>query len=137
MKLLFLTLLLSSCYPVGMASEPKEEKKVVEYEARVTYYWPNNGGQVGTQTSTGAKATSGVTIAVDPKIIPYGSKVTIPKMGKTFIAQDTGGHVRSRKAALRYGENVIVVDVFCANKEEATRNIKNFPMVMKVLVEKK
>lgn len=39
-------------------------------------------------TATGTKATEGRTIGVDPKVIPYGSKVLIN--GKEYIAEDTG-----------------------------------------------
>jgi len=38
-------------------------------------------------TATGVKAKQGETIAVDTKVIPYGSKVKIK--GNTYIAQDT------------------------------------------------
>lgn len=43
----------------------------------------------GARTSTGRKATFGV-VAVNPKIIPYGTKLYIPGYG-TAIAGDTGG----------------------------------------------
>ena len=43
-------------------------------------------------TSTGTVPRWG-TIAVDPSVIPYGSRVYIPKYDKTFIAQDTGGGI--------------------------------------------
>lgn len=109
----------------------------VEYLARVTYYWPGNGGQVGNITSTGKPAVCGKTVAVDPKIIPYGSKVEIPKMGKTFIAKDTGSAVKKRTASKRLKRDNIVIDVFCANKAVADRRIKKYPMFMTVIVTKK
>lgn len=104
-----------------------------EMTARVTYYWSGAGGQVGAKTSTGAKAQSGKTLAVDPKVIPYGSKVFIPQMGKTYVAQDTGSAVVSKKASKG---KTIVVDVFCSSKSEADKYIKKFPMYMKVIVTK-
>lgn len=47
-------------------------------------------------TSTGQKPRWG-TIAVDPKVIPYGSKVYIPYFNKTFIANDCGGAIKGTK----------------------------------------
>lgn len=47
-------------------------------------------------TSTGQKPVWG-TIAVDPKVIPYGTKVYIPKFGRTFIANNTGGAIKGNK----------------------------------------
>lgn len=91
---------------------------------------------MGTITSTGAKAVCGKTIAVDPKIIPYGSRVIIPKMGKTFVSSDTGSSVVSRTAAKKLGRpDAIVIDVFCENKAVAMRRIKKFPLFMKIVVE--
>ncbi len=46
----------------------------------------------GRHTSTGSIATSGHTIAVDPRIIPYGSKVMIN--GVIYTAEDRGGGVK-------------------------------------------
>jgi 3D (Asp-Asp-Asp) domain-containing protein len=99
-----------------------------EYLARVTYYWD------GHQTSTGAKLTVNKTIAVDPKIIPYKSKVFIPKMGKTFVAQDTGSAVKSRTASRRLGKSNIVVDIYCKTKKEAESYIRKYPMFMEIKV---
>lgn len=42
-------------------------------------------------TATGAKLQEGVTIAVDPSVIPYGTQVVIN--GNTYTAQDCGGGV--------------------------------------------
>lgn len=46
----------------------------------------------GRRTSTGSIATSGHTIAVDPRVIPYGSKVMIN--GVIYTAEDRGGGVK-------------------------------------------
>lgn len=46
----------------------------------------------GRHTCTGAVAAAGHTIAVDPRIIPYGSKVMID--GVIYTAEDRGGAVR-------------------------------------------
>ena len=103
-----------------------------EYLARVTYYW---GDSI---TATGKKPICGKTLAVDPKIIPYGSSVTIPKMNRTFRASDTGAWIKSRLAARKLGRpDAIVVDVFCASKAVAMRRIKKYPLFMRVIVEKK
>lgn len=46
-------------------------------------------------TATGTKVTANRTIAVDPKVIPLGSKVMID--GKIYIAEDTGGHIKGNR----------------------------------------
>lgn len=46
-------------------------------------------------TATGTTATEGRTIAVNPKLIPYGSKVYIEGLG-WFVAEDTGGGLKSK-----------------------------------------
>ena len=64
----------------------------------------------GKRTSTGAIPTSNHTIAVDPRVIPYGSKVLIN--GVVYTAEDCGSGVKgkhidiyfdSHKAARNYG----------------------------------
>ena len=60
----------------------------------ITYYWPGED-RYGALTSTGIQATEGMTVAVDPAIIPYGSKIKID--GKVYIAQDCGGAIKGNK----------------------------------------
>lgn len=53
-----------------------------------------NDGDSST-TATGTVPTAGRTIAVDPKVIPYGSKVIIN--GHEYIAEDCGGAVKGNR----------------------------------------
>lgn len=47
-------------------------------------------------TATGTVPKWG-TIAVDPSVIPYGTKVYIPQFDKYFIAEDCGGAIKGNK----------------------------------------
>ena len=47
-------------------------------------------------TATGTVPKWG-TIAVDPNVIPYGTKVYIPQFGEYFIAEDCGGGIKGNK----------------------------------------
>lgn len=107
----------------------KKEQQYVEYHARVTYYWGDK------HTATGNKPKQGITLAVDPKVIPYGSKVEIPGIGSNFIAHDTGPAVVKKTAAKKMrNHKAIVVDVFCKNKHEAKKLIKKHPHFIKIKV---
>lgn len=65
-----------------------------EYVFKLTAYCPCSSCSEGwgRKTATGTTATEGRTIAVDPRIIPYGTKVMIN--GHTYIAEDCGGGVK-------------------------------------------
>ncbi len=53
-------------------------------------------GGYGANTATGTQCVEGRTIAVDPSVIPLGSKVYIEGFGD-FIAEDTGGAIKGNK----------------------------------------
>ena len=55
---------------------------------------PAEGGDM---TYLGTKCREGYTIAVDPKVIPLGTKVYIPQFGKVFVAEDTGSAIKGNK----------------------------------------
>ncbi|MEP7013942.1 MAG: 3D domain-containing protein [Verrucomicrobiota bacterium] len=93
------------------------EEKVL---ARVTGYWVGEG-ESGKFAATGPRLRPGH-CAVDPKRIPYGSKVVFPDGPCTAV--DTGPAVVSRKAARARGRNdsqraAIVVDRFFESKRDA------------------
>lgn len=58
-------------------------------------------------TSTGTTPKWG-TIAVDPSVIPYGTKVYIPQFGKTFIAEDCGSAIKGNKIDIYMNDEVSV-----------------------------
>ena len=60
----------------------------------------------GGPTASGTIPTAGRTIAVDPNVIPLGSKVTID--GHTYIAEDTGSAIKGNK-----------IDMFFSSHQEA------------------
>ena len=65
---------------------------------RLSFYCPCavcNGRSDG-KTKIGTKMAEGRTIAVDPRIIPLGSRVYIDGYG-VFIAEDTGGAIKGNR----------------------------------------
>ena len=51
-------------------------------------------GGWGNETSTGTTCKAGKTIAVDPKVIPYGSIIRIN--GQEYTAEDCGGGIKGK-----------------------------------------
>jgi len=97
--------------------------------ARVTCYWAGEGPKYA---STGRRLRAGH-CAVDPKRIPYGSKIVFPD--QTCTAVDTGPAVISRKAARLCGQTAnqlkaIVVDRFFETKREAISWMNAHPHFM-------
>lgn len=60
----------------------------------------------GGPTASGVMPQAGRTIAVDPRVIPLGSKVIID--GHTYIAEDTGSAIKGNK-----------IDLYCSSHKEA------------------
>src|SRR5438309_2610885 len=99
MKLLFTLLLFSCLTPCAYARDDS-------LLARVTVYWASGGSGSDSNTrhhrcATGARLRNGH-CAVDPRHIPYGSRVVLPN-GESLAAVDTGSAVRTRKAARQAG----------------------------------
>jgi 3D (Asp-Asp-Asp) domain-containing protein len=106
--------------------------------ARVTGYWAHgSGGSGGVAASNGARLRVGH-CAVDPKRIPYGSKVVFPDVVCTAV--DTGPAVVSRKSSRACGhtaaqKNAIVIDRFFESKRDAVEWSNAHPqfMTLKIL----
>ena len=88
--------------------------------ARVTVYWPGEGS--GKSAAWNGARLREDHCAVDPKKIPYGSKVIFGDA--ECMAVDTGPDVVKRKAARSLGRtpaerNAIVIDRFFHKKQTA------------------
>ena len=85
----------------------KEDKPVSLGEFKITHYCACSKccGKDETDpwygiTATGTRATEGRTIAVDPKVIPYGTEVTIRYQDgteHTYISEDCGGAIKGNR----------------------------------------
>ncbi|HEX4639528.1 MAG TPA: hypothetical protein VH170_08575 [Chthoniobacterales bacterium] len=102
--------------------------------ARVTVYWPGEGQ--GRACFNGARLRAGH-CAVDPKRIPFGSRVLFPDAICTAV--DSGPAVVSRKAARITGRTAaqqaaLVIDRFFESKQAALDWEKSHPHFMTVRV---
>ncbi len=105
--------------------------------ARVTVYWANGDGGSDRWTrehksATGTRLRAGH-CAVDPRRIPYGSKVVFPD--GACVAVDTGPDVINRKAARKTGRtplerSALVIDRFFETKPQALSWAKANPHFM-------
>lgn len=86
---------------------------------KTTGYCPckSCSGGWGRHTSTGAVATAGHTIAVDPSVVPYGSRIMIN--GVVYTAEDRGGGVRGHHIDIFY-------DTHSESKHHGVQNTEVF-----------
>src|SRR5436305_10434342 len=101
---------------------------------RVTTYWREEGQLHA--ASNGTRLRNGH-CAVDPKKIPYGSKIILGS--EELVAVDTGPAVVSRKAARGSGRNraereAVVVDRYFETRSQALAWEKSHPHFMKVQI---
>lgn len=75
------------------------ESETVVLDVKATAY---SGDTI---TSTGTVPTVGTTIAVDPTVIPYGTKVYIPEFDNVFTAEDCGSAIKGNR-----------IDIFMENE---------------------
>lgn len=102
--------------------------------ARITVYWPGEGQLRA--CSNGARLRAGH-CAVDPKRIPFGSRVLFPDA--ICLAVDSGPDVVSRRAARTAGRTAlqraaIVIDRFFESKEAALNWANAHPHFLTVRV---
>ena len=71
-------------------------------------------------TSTGKKPRPYHTLAVDPKIIQYGTRVYIPEFNKVFIAEDCGGAIKGNR-----------IDIYMNNEFECRQwGVRNITIII-------
>ncbi len=110
------SLLLKKEKQVIVKTEVEEEPMpmVVHVKKDVNWYYfvatgysandPNQG--TNATTATGTEVREGI-VAVDPDIIPLGTKIEVKELG-TFVAEDTGGKINGNR-----------IDIFFDSKQEA------------------
>jgi hypothetical protein len=103
--------------------------------ARITVYWHREGS--GEHASWNGARLRGGHCAVDPKEIPYASKVVF--LDAACMAVDSGPDVVNRKAARSCARNAaernaIVIDRFFNTKQEALAWAKAHPHFMTVRI---
>ena len=125
-----------------LAAAPLASSKEQSLLARVTVYWASGGSGSDSWTrkhiaASGAHLRAGH-CAVDPRRIPYGSRVILPD--GELVAVDTGSAVRSRRAARLGGrssseKSAIVIDRFFETKGQALSWANRNPQFMTVRVQ--
>jgi 3D (Asp-Asp-Asp) domain-containing protein len=93
--------------------EPKKEDSDEVYLGKFTLTAYCNckkccGKWAGGPTASGKMPKQGRTIAVDPKVIPLGSKVIIN--GETYIAEDTGSAIKNKKIDVYFDSHSEALD---------------------------
>lgn len=90
----------SKVYARGKAKIVKKKTLKREYESLGEYVLTaycscsRCSGGWGSKTAIGTTCKAGRTIAVDPKVIPYGTTVRIN--GKDYVAEDCGGGIKGK-----------------------------------------
>ena len=121
---------------VGIAAAPSLPAREQTLLARITVYWPA-GKSEELAFFNGARLKSGH-CAVDPKRIPFGSKVIFPDTA--CLAVDTGPAVISRTAARKCAKTAAqltapVIDRFFETKKQALAWAAAHPHFMTVRVQ--
>lgn len=100
-----------NCSPSPLPIAKKEKKAVFLGKFKITAYCPCEecSEGYGNNTSTGVKAKQGRTIAVDPSVIPYGTKVYIKGIGE-FTAEDCGGDVKGKHIDIYFNSHEETVE---------------------------
>lgn len=83
-----------------------KQDKILEIFSQVETYEITAYVATGNKTATGTIPKAGRTIAVDPKVIPYGTKVWIEGIGFR-VAEDCGGAVNGKIIDLFVEENAL------------------------------
>lgn len=129
---------LSALYILFAFMAPPTSQPDQTLMVRVTAYWAEGEGtdswSAKNISSSGERLTENFSVAVDPNIIPYGSRIHWPDGDMKWKAVDTGRAVKNRTAAKAWGKDVPVVDVFFQKKEDALAFTYQIPKFIEIEV---
>lgn len=94
-KLMLSILVLTLLFPIRADARAQSDEKLISMgNFKITYYCSceSCSGQWGTQTATGNHCEQGRTVAVDPDVIAYGTRILIDD--NVYIAEDCGSRVK-------------------------------------------
>lgn len=141
-----LVILFAGCAETQIKNSPSKTASTPNHSnllARVTTYWAHGkGADYNTRKHNGSWIGYGRLrdghCAVDPKKIPYGSRIIYPN-GATDLAVDTGRDVINRKAARKAGRTLeekkaLVIDKFFETRAQALDWARNHPLFVSVKV---
>ena len=112
----------STCPSAFILAKPKNLTKVY-----VTCYWKGEDPDTSKlRSSSGRRLVSGRSLATDPRVFDYGTKLMIGN--REWVVVDTGTDVIARKASRANGhKGVPVVDCFFNTEREAMRFLHALP----------
>lgn len=103
----------------------------------LTTYWAvGRGSDYWTRrftSATGQRLVPGLSVAADPKVIPYGSIIEIEGVGRRVV-KDTGTHVIQRVASRKRGVDYPVIDLFFKSRQEALAFARKHPPFAEVKI---
>lgn len=113
-------------------AETTTEAELFQYigDFKITAYCPcvKCCGKSDGITATGTKATAGRTVAVDPSVIPYGTRLYID--GNIYTAEDCGGEIKGNKVDIFFNTHseaqafgVQTMGVFILNEDVFARHV--------------
>lgn len=100
-------------YNKALAEEKKAAAAAANGVALGTFkltFYTGAADEGGSVTAMGTPVTPWYTVAVDPRVIPLGSKLRIEGYNGIFVAQDTGSAIRGS-----------ILDIAVGSKSEANR----------------
>ena len=87
----------------------QEKKAQIAYKVKKSLKVRAVAYSSGTHTALGTKLRYGV-IAVDPKVIPYRTKVYIKELDRVFVAEDCGGGIKGK-----------IIDIYMPSEAQCNR----------------
>lgn len=108
-KLILSILMLTLLLPIRADARAQSDEKLISMgEFLLTYYCSCEecSGRWGTQTATGNHCEQGRTVAVDPDVIAYGTRILIDD--NVYVAEDCGSAIKGDRIDIYVEDHELV-----------------------------